>query len=134
MVDRFWSKVDVRGPDECWPWLKSVMSSGYGQFYLDGGPKLAHRVAFVLAGGVIPEDYEVDHTCLFILCCNPRHLEAVPKPVNIERYYQSVRSNPCVNGHDPSLRITRKSGRTECGECNRERDRARYAKRLLQRS
>lgn len=30
-LERFWTKVDVRGPDECWPWLAAI-TDGYGRF------------------------------------------------------------------------------------------------------
>ena len=33
---RFWAKVDVCGPDECWPWMAGLSGNGYGRFKLDG--------------------------------------------------------------------------------------------------
>ncbi len=47
--DRFWSKVDRRGPDECWPWLEHRKRSGYGQFVLRRGVFVtSSRVALAL--------------------------------------------------------------------------------------
>ena len=78
-MERFWSKVDVRGPDECWPWLAGVDDSGYGKFWLHNRNDRAHRVAYELSCGPIPHGpgahgTVVRHTCDNALCCNPRHL------------------------------------------------------------
>ena len=73
--DRFWEKVDKRGPDECWEWTASTNSKGYGRLSSGRGVYLkAHRTAFVLSCGPIPEDLNVLHTCDNPPCCNPKHL------------------------------------------------------------
>lgn len=41
--DRFWEKVDVRSSDECWNWLASRNTSGYGKMQVDGRLEYAHR-------------------------------------------------------------------------------------------
>lgn len=77
---RFWAKVDKRGPDECWEWKAHRQKLlGYGQFGMDrGGPRwdtvLAHRIAWELSNGPIPEDLIVCHSCDNPPCCNPGHL------------------------------------------------------------
>lgn len=71
-VARYWGWVDVRGADECWPWLASRRDKGYGQFYWFGHNEKAHRVAFSLAYGYWPEN--ALHTCDHPWCCNPGHL------------------------------------------------------------
>lgn len=75
---RFWSNVDRRGPDECWPWLLVIHPDGYGCFRLVKGKpmKLAHRVAFLLTHGHWPEPCCL-HSCPDgdnPACCNPAHL------------------------------------------------------------
>ena len=72
-VARFWSKVDRRGPDECWPWRAGRHWQGYGQFKLNGKKQLAHRVAFFIAEGMWPEPNAL-HTCDNPPCCNRAHL------------------------------------------------------------
>ena len=54
--DRFWPKVDVRGPDECWPWRAGTNGVGYGMIYPGGdlGKKLAHRISEPLGGTHLP--------------------------------------------------------------------------------
>jgi hypothetical protein len=35
-VENFWAKIDVRGEDECWPWIAGTDKLGYGRFKLGG--------------------------------------------------------------------------------------------------
>lgn len=76
LAERFWSKVDRRGPDECWPWTAAVRNKkeGYGAFWLAGRHQPANRVALVLSGVVVPDGMEACHTCDNPGCCNPAHL------------------------------------------------------------
>ena len=79
-VDRFWSKVKVGSPNECWPWQASVIGSHgykYGQFSSGRGHGnvYAHRYAWELtSGAAVPNGLVVLHACDNTLCCNPNHL------------------------------------------------------------
>ena len=72
---RFWKKVRVGGPDECWPWLGGKGHFGHGKFYDGGRRRPAHQVAFELHHGrpVTPGLF-VLHDCDNPPCCNPAHL------------------------------------------------------------
>ena len=70
---RFWSHVDVRTPDECWPWTGGKSSKGYGRFYYDGRHRTASRVAYELENSPLGSA-EARHTCDNPPCCNPAHL------------------------------------------------------------
>jgi hypothetical protein len=72
--DRFWPKVDARGPKECWWWLAYRDKDGYGTFWNGKRTVKAHRVAYELAYGVAPGDLDVLHSCDNPACCNPAHL------------------------------------------------------------
>jgi hypothetical protein len=75
LEERFWSKVDRSG--ECWMWVASLASTGYGQFYdkpRRRTPIGAHRVAWELANGPIPAGLQVLHRCDNPPCVRPDHL------------------------------------------------------------
>jgi hypothetical protein len=70
--ETFWPRVDQSG--DCWPWLGARQSTGYGNLKADGRYLRAHRVAYELANGPIPDGMEVMHLCDNPPCCNPAHL------------------------------------------------------------
>lgn len=74
--ERFWAKVSRGEPASCWPW-RGALSGGYGHFWMDGRVTRAHRAAWILAHGPIPEGMEVCHNCPGgdnPSCVNPAHL------------------------------------------------------------
>lgn len=76
-TDRFWPWVDQSGgPDACWPWLgsKAGKQQVYGKVRSRDQSILAHRQAWILTYGPIPEKLIVRHTCDNPPCCNPKHL------------------------------------------------------------
>lgn len=73
-IERFWSKVDKRGEDECWEWKDFRDRGGYGKFWLNGKSVISSRVAWVIANGSIEDGLVVCHKCDNPSCCNPDHL------------------------------------------------------------
>ena len=63
------------GPDACWPYIGSL-TRGYGMLKTNDGHLYAHRVAYEVANGPIPEGRWVCHHCDNPPCCNPAHLFA----------------------------------------------------------
>ncbi len=102
---RFWAKVDRRGPDDCWSWLAGKDQDGYGYFWVGNGRRLcrAHRVAYELLIGSIPKGLELDHLCRNPPCVNPAHLEPVTTRENIRRGVRAgvvvALRTSCYKGH-----------------------------------
>lgn len=88
---RFWQKVDKHDPDECWQWTGAVNDWGYGAIWDGYRLVYAHRLSWEMHGGTIPDTYTLDHLCFNRACVNPRHLEAVPHLVNVQRAWKRRR-------------------------------------------
>jgi len=131
-VARFWSKVSKT--ENCWNWT-GWLRLGYGQFNVGRRKFAAHRVAYELTVGPIPEGMQLDHLCRNTRCVNPAHLEPVTPVENTHRGTQpaadNARKTHCKNGHPLSgdnLQIVF-NGRRRCRICHNTYGRARWAER-----
>lgn len=83
--ERFWSLIDRSGGiDACWIWTASLRTTGYGQFYYEETVQAAHRVAWKIVNGSIPDGLYVLHKCDNPVCCNPTHLFVGTPKDNVE--------------------------------------------------
>lgn len=133
--DRFMEKVSPEPNSGCWLWTACANELGYGFFTWKGYSERAHRVAYELFVGPIPEGTELDHLCRLPSCVNPQHLEAVTHRVNMLRGYgvsgRNARKTHCPKGH-PYVRLHKRTGRPpgrECRECGIDRYRSRQQAR-----
>lgn len=125
--DRFWAKVDKNGPLGCWVWTASTYPSGYGAFGVAPGKvNCAHRFAYELLVGPIPEGLQLDHLCRTRLCVNPVHLEPVTIAENVLRGIgpsaTNARKTHCIHGHpfdEANTKIDREGFR-HCRACSRK--------------
>ena len=75
----------------CTLWEGAVQSRGYGSLKIGGKSMLAHRRAWEVARGPIPEGMTIDHLCRQKLCVNPDHMEVVTRGENLRRMNAVVR-------------------------------------------
>ena len=81
--DRIWQKVRVEG--ECFIWMGSCNTNGYGQVRINGRLRRVHRYLWERAHGPPPAGYELDHLCRRRPCINLSHLEVVTHQENVRR-------------------------------------------------
>lgn len=106
---RFWERVDVRGPDDCWNWTGAI-AAGYGQYSIRidrhrvRGFK-ANRFAYVMEHGETPGDLFVLHSCDNPICCNPRHLWPGTPLDNMNDMHAKRRGNYGERHHKSKLTL-----------------------------
>lgn len=82
LPDRFWANVDKT--DGCWVWLGLLNDAGYGLIRHQGRNVRAHRIAWALDHGSVPEGMQVDHQCRNRACVRASHLRLVTNKQNAE--------------------------------------------------
>lgn len=70
----FWDRVRLVPDTGCWEWTGPRNACGYGTTNVENRSALAHRVAWELLRGPIPDGLLVCHKCDNPPCCNPDHL------------------------------------------------------------
>jgi hypothetical protein len=120
LEERFWAKVERGEADECWMWIGARNADGYGNFGVKHREIVdAHRVAYQLLVGPIPEGLSIDHLCRVRACVNPKHMEPVTHRENVLRGNSPAAANArktrCPLGHPFEVQG---NGR-RCRECNR---------------
>ena len=132
-LERLMAKVQ-KDENGCWLFT-ATRRKGYGQFQYDGRLQGAHRAAYQLLVGPIPDGLVLDHLCRNPSCVNPAHLEPVTQRENSLRGQQPnvlIRHRGvCSKGHEMteanSWPRTDRPGAVRCWTCiletSRRRDR-----------
>ena len=134
---RFWAKVSTDGPlhpydptlGPCWVWTAATNSRGYGLIAYEGGT-LAHRLAYLLEHGAIPDGLFVCHTCDNPPCVRPAHLYAGTRSDNAADILRQGRWGPgeqmrarthCPSGHayDEANTYRYSTGHRRCRACGK---------------
>lgn len=127
--ERFWAKVEKT--DTCWLWTAARSDTGYGSFaFRRDAIRNAHKVAYEMLIGPVPEGLQLDHLCRVRHCVNPAHLEPVTARENGRRGtgLQAIHAKKthCIHGHEFTEENTYwrpdVHGRS-CRTCKRERER-----------
>jgi hypothetical protein len=121
---RFWAKVDKLG--NCWMWRGYRSKQGYGRVTVAQKNIYAHRFAYQLLVGSIPDGLVVDHLCLNPGCVNPGHMELVSNSVNVLRGFSPTADNArvthCPRGHPlAGDNLVEHNGHRKCRICKNER-------------
>lgn len=87
----FWRKVGPPTDGGCRLWTGVPGRNGYGMSCFKGLGTAAHRVAFLLAFGILPKDRVVMHDCDTPLCCNPAHLRLGTQAENMADMWRKGR-------------------------------------------
>ena len=118
-IERLFDRVAIT--ETCWLWTGYRNRMGYGQF---GRNEPAHRVAYELLVGPIPDGLVLDHLCRNPPCVNPDHLEPVTNVENLQRGVgpsaQNARKARCKNGHEftsENTYIRPDGGGRQCRRC-----------------
>lgn len=120
LASRFWAKVKIGAPDECWEWQGCRQAkTGYGSVgigsRIDGtkGTMLAHRLAWELTHGPIPKGIKVRHlVCDNPPCCNPAHLALGTQAQNVSDMIGKGRKRVVRGSAHPSSKLTDEAKQT----------------------
>lgn len=143
-AERFWAKVDKRGPipehrpdlGPCWLWTGMLNPNGYGKVTVNYKSLLAHRYAYELVNGPVPIGLQLDHlchptscllnsACPHRRCANPEHMEPATAAVNTLRSNgpaaRNAKKTHCKRGHPFDDKNTYRDSRgyRACKACHR---------------
>ena len=62
LIEKFWSKVNIKTPAECWDWIGCLHQSGCGDFRYKTIRERAHRMSWQLTYEVKPSLF-ILHKC-----------------------------------------------------------------------
>lgn len=92
-VLRFQKYVKV-SESGCHEWIGSLDAYGYGQLNINRRPAKAHRIAWELANGPVPEGMSILHRCDNPQCVNPEHLFPGTQSDNMKDAARKGRMHP----------------------------------------
>jgi hypothetical protein len=114
---------------------KGITNNGYSRIRVNDKNIQAHRWAWELVNGQIPDEFVIDHICRNRKCVLPEHLRMVTQQKNIMAGLHNIDNRSHCNQGHPFVKeniMIRKIGKRECAECNRIRARANYAKKVAE--
>jgi len=134
LLDRFWAKVDVRGPNECWSWLGAT-ARGYGRINTNRFVMSAPQLSWELENSKpFPVGMDSAHSCNNPACVNPAHIEPQTRKKNIQYAAdlgrlprpKGPRKTHCKRGHKYTPQDFDR-GHHRCRKCKNDQRRKVYA-------
>lgn len=115
------SKSRLAEQSGCHLWLGGLDKDGYGQTHYKGKNIRAHRIAYLLLLGPIPDGLVVMHECDTPACINPAHLKlGTNKENNDDKISKGRGRVACGDQHylriDPSTRAGEKAAGSKLKE------------------
>ena len=109
--DRFLNLVEKT--DDCWNWIGCLNAGGYGYTSICKGKKkvrniVAHRRAYELFVGPIPDDFLVLHKCDNPPCVNPNHLFIGTQKDNVADMFRKGRQKNGPNSISATARALKR--------------------------
>lgn len=107
LEERFWAKVDRRGPNDCWIFTgKGRYSGDYGLLKFNSARLAAHRVSWEIANNMkIPDGQIILHICDNPPCVNPSHLKVGTRKQNAIDMVEKGRNSITVGEANPNSTI-----------------------------
>lgn len=139
---RFWRYVELSLG--CWIWRGTKSWNGYGAI-LPSGAKVkvyAHRLAYEMFIGKVPDGYELHHLCGIKACVKPDHLELVTRKQHAQHTHdrayggwQRIKTH-CSKGHpftgdNLKIRHDKDGTHRRCRECINQAQREYQARRRI---
>lgn len=133
---RFVRRYEVDPTTGCWLWTAGRDPDGYAAFHEGRGrgyEQRAHRYAYKVIVGPVPQGLVIDHLCRVRHCVNPAHMEPVTSQENVRRgRHPKAERTHCIRAHEFTPENTYMSpsrrGRT-CRTCHALHERARRSRR-----
>lgn len=128
-MKRFWDRT-MTAPTGCIEWQGGRTPQDYGKTWFEGRTIGAHRLAWIVTNGPIPNGLQVCHRCDNPPCCNPEHLFLGTAAENQHDKGQKGRARnqnaskthcPQAHPYSPENTYTNPKGRRECRICKRAR-------------
>lgn len=106
LAERYLAKVDQRGENECWPWIASIDTHGYGNFNVGGYCEKAHRVGWFVWFGEWPGEFFVLHSCDNPPCQNPKHWRLGTHTENMHDKVTRSRQHRMPGESNPNAKVS----------------------------
>jgi hypothetical protein len=104
----------------CWLWTSTIEHDGYGVAKIDGVMFKAHRAAYHLLVGPVPDGLTIDHLCCTTCCVNPAHMEPVTAAENARRARLRMDGKThCAHGHELTGANLYRGRRGNCLACRK---------------